>query len=183
MLLLLTALALALAFSFSQENHPRPKSFWSAHRQAGRLPSDLPGETDRQTRRAVQAVWIRYRVCWVPSCGRRGRPPTRTDGLRSSSVVPIFSSYTPPDRTADYLTRALHPTPVVFVRLAQGLGRYRHSVAVPSEPLFMLPTFAVLVSSLHPSPSACLPQPASPGSWLLSRASSLGLCSTQYLRL
>lgn len=47
MLLLLTALALALAFSFSQEIIRDPNHFWSAHRQAGRLASDLPGETDR----------------------------------------------------------------------------------------------------------------------------------------
>lgn len=142
-----------------------PNHFWSAHRQARRLPSDLPTETD-QTGSASRLHSIPSLL--GSSCGKRARPPTRTDGLRSSSVVPIFSSYTPPDRTADYLTRALHPTPVVFMRLAQGLGRYRHLVAVPSEPLFTLPTFTVLVSSLHTSLSACLSRPASPGSWLLS---------------
>lgn len=174
------ALALALAFLTLPRNYPRPKSFWSAHRQAGRLPSDLPGETD-QTGSASRLDSIPNLLGSI--YGERGRPTTRTGGLRGSSVVPIFSSYTPPDRTADYLTRALHPTPAVFLRLAQGLGRYRHPVAVPSEPLFMLPTLAVLVSSLHPSLSACRPRAATPGSWLLSRASSLGLCCTQSIRL
>lgn len=137
--------------------HPRPKSFWSAHRQARRLPSDLPGETDQTG--SASRLWIRYRVCWVPAAEseadrRHGQTGYYEAPSASSLFFPLTHRQT---RTADYLTRALHPTPAVFMRLAQGLGRYRHSVAVPSEPLFMLPTFAVLVSSLHHSLSASLP--------------------------
>lgn len=71
------------------------------------------------------------------------------------------------------------------MRLAQVLGRYRHSVAVPSDPLFTLPTLTVLVSSLHPSLSAL--SPTTGQSRILAALpcveSSLGLCCPAHSKL
>ena len=171
--------ALVFSFSFSQGIVPRPQINSSAH--AGRLAGSHPTCQARQARQAVQSRLNSIPSLLGSSCGKRGRPPTRTDDYEappSSLFFPLTHRQT---RPADYLTRALHPTPAVFMRLAQCLGRYRHPVAVPSEPLFWLPTShraCFLFTSLPSSQSPPTVWPVlDPGCSPVPRA--LAICCTQ----
>lgn len=157
---MLLFIALAFSPSFSQEiirdrNHlVSPQAGWLAPIRLARR--DRPDKTGSAARLDSIPTLL------GSSCGSeadRRHGLTDYEAPPSSLFFPLTHRQT---RTADYLTRALHPTPAVFMRLAQGLGRYRHSVAVPSEPLFMLPTLSVLVSSLHPSLSALSPPTGQP---------------------
>lgn len=93
-MLLLTALALALAFSFSQEIIRDPNHFGQP---TGRLAGSHPTCQARQTRTGSAS-----RLDSIPSLlgSSRENEADRRHGLtgyEAPPVVPIFSSYTPPD--------------------------------------------------------------------------------------